>query len=127
MIRTVTVEFDTSTGAVKMDAPDIEEAQALSILETVRRKIRERLGLHEIIVQYDPKEQTCSTSFDAKEIKTWDYYAYILDNAKKRGEFNSWFALFVQGNQSMAQQQAEAMQRAMVAEKINKGQGKLHL
>lgn len=123
MLHEIKVTFDSSTGKINVvsNGDDDTPGQIINILETVRRQLREKLGLHEIIVHFDPDKQTVSSSFSDKEIKTWDYHGMILQLAKDQGDFNAWFARFMFANQRVDRMQQEAMQNEILASQVKKG------
>ena len=117
MLHEIKVSFDTSTGKVDVDAGTADEAQALTILENVRRQIRHRLGSLEIIVSFDPKTNRCGLSLDMNEMKTWAYVSSILGIARGSADFQEWWGSFMMAN-AAAREQAmrEAQGQALAAQ-----------
>lgn len=70
--------------------------------------------LPSIEIVWDADKQTTGLKFDVEKLKTWDMVCMILKNAVAQAEFN----LNLARAQAIQQQQMNAMQNQMAAQKI---------
>ena len=87
MLHEIKIAFDTSNGQIAVDTGDLPTDEALGLMNTARKKIRQAEGVLEVLVTKDVKTQVVSTDFQADEILQWSELLGMLRQSEEEAVF----------------------------------------